>query len=162
MCPNNFLMLIGVGFALLLLAYSYNRQIQNAHSNGATVEAFLQTAVLRSKFFGINFDLEGYYRDRRVVYRYRMSSERSHSSDDIYIEPKITLPKQCWFLVDYPRPTPHTRLMKGRIFYDNRTFFRGGFFNLGNLVLLTSEEVRDILEELTQAASLVESGQQNA
>jgi hypothetical protein len=122
------------------------------------IEPLLQTLITRRKFFGIHFDLEGFYQGRKVGYSYRMSSERSNSDYNIWIEPKANFPKQGWFLIDYPRPTSNTRLMKGRIFYHRRDFFRGGFFNPGNLILLTPEEIREILEELTRAAGLVEAG----
>ncbi len=159
MCPSNFLMLLAVVGAFCLLIYSYHRQIQNAHSNRSMIEPLLQASVTKPRFFGIHFDLEGSYQGRRVGYFYRMSSERSNSDYNIWIEPKVALPKQGWFLVDYPRPTPHTRLVKGKIFYHKRSFSQGGLFNPGNLLLLTPEETREILEELTQAAGLVEAGQ---
>jgi len=159
MCPNNFLMLLAVFAALLLLVYSYGRQVRTAHANLETVKGLLETPEVEYKFFGINFDLRGRYQGRRVVYVYRMSDERSSADYDISMEPRVALPEQKWFLVDYPRPTQNTRLIREKIRYSKRSFFRGGLFNLGNLLLFSPEEVREVLQELSEAARRVETGE---
>ena len=61
--------------------------------------------------------------------------------------PNTSLPKRSWFFtIGYPRPTQQTLLTGKRITY-----------RVGNM-LKTEQDVINILEELTRAAEIVESG----
>jgi hypothetical protein len=144
-------------FIVAVLLYSYKRQIERARINAEMVESFLASAEYYYGLLGINFVLQGYYKDRRVTYFYRLDSEYNGSRYNLYIEPKRELPRQPFFMFSYPRPTPHTQLRGNRIYYDRWSPLRGGVFNLGGVALFTEEELRDALEELTQASQTLET-----
>jgi len=156
MCPILFnlqvllLLLVGVGL------YSYKRQVERARINAEVVKSFLKVTQMRQGFLGINFTLEGWYKDRKVIYFYRLDSECNGSDYNLYIEPRYVLSAQRFFTLRYPRPTPNTFLRGNKVFYAKCSPLRGGLFNIGGMALFTEEELKGILEELTQAAEQIE------
>lgn len=156
MCPTLFnlqillLLLVGVGL------YSYKRQVERARINAEVVKSFLKAAQVRQGFLGINFTLEGWYKDRKVIYFYRLDSECNGSDYNLYMEPRYVLSMQRFFTLRYPRPTQNTFLRGNKVFYSRCSPLRGGLFNIGGMALFTEEELKGILEELTQAAEQIE------
>ncbi|OQA51044.1 MAG: hypothetical protein BWY44_01308 [Candidatus Omnitrophica bacterium ADurb.Bin292] len=152
------MMLLAFFAVLVLLVHSYGGQIRTVHANLETVKSFLKVPEVEYKFFGIHFDLRGRYRGRKIVYTYRMSERRATAYYNISVEPKILLPEQKGFILDYPRPTQNTQLVRGKIRYSRRSLFGEGFFDT-KLCLFSPGEVSEVLEELSEAARRVESGE---
>ena len=156
MCPTLFnlqiliLLVVGVG------VYAYKRQVERARINAEVVKSLLKASEMRLGFLGINFTLEGWYKDRKVAYFYRLDSECNGSDYNLYIEPRYVLPAQRFFTLGYPRPTSNTSLRGNKVFYSKCSPLRGGLFNIGGMALFTEEELKGILEELTQAAEQIE------
>ena len=156
MCPTFFNLQILLLLMVGVMIYSYKRQIERARINAEVVVSFLKATEMRQGFLGISFTLEGWYKDRKVVYFYRLDSESNGSSYNLYIEPKRVLPAQRFFIMGYPRPTPNTFLRGNKVFYAKCSPLRGGLLNVGGMALFTAEELKGILEELTQAAEQIE------
>ncbi len=157
MCPATFSLQIFILLIVGVIIYSYKRQIERGHINAEVVKSLLKAPEMRYTFLTINFTLEGWYKDRKIVYFYCLDSESNGSKYNLYIEPKYGLPAKKFFILSYPHPTQNTILRGGKIFYSKWSPLRGGFFN-GGMALFTVEELRGILEELIQAAEQIEKG----
>jgi hypothetical protein len=157
MCPRTFNLQILILLAVGVMIYAYRRQIERAGINAETVKSFLKAPEMRYGVLGINFTLEGWYKDRKVVYFYRLDSECNGSDYNLYMEPKHAVPTNRFFILKYPRPTQNTCLRGNKVFYSKWSPLRGGFLNLGGMALFSEEEIRAVLEELAQAAEQVEN-----
>ncbi len=151
-------MLLAFFAMLVLLVYSYGRQIRTAHANLETVKSLLEMPEVEYKFFGIHFDLRGRYPGRKIVYTYRMSERRATAYYNISVEPEISLPERKGFILDYPHPTQNTQLIRGKIRYSRRSLFGEGLFD-PELCLFSPEQVNEFLEELSEATRRVEAGE---
>jgi hypothetical protein len=157
MCPRTFNLQILILLSVGVMIYAYRRQIARAGINAEAVKSFLKSPEMRYGILGINFTLEGWYKDRKVVYFYRLDSESNGSDYNLYIEPKYVVPANNFFMLKYPRPTQNTYLRGNKVFYSKWSPLRGGFLNLGGMALFAEDEIRVVLEELTQAAEQVEN-----
>ena len=86
MCP---IMQMWEGAILLIvvvLLYSYKRQIDRARINARMVESFLVSSEYHYGLLGINFVLQGYYKDE--VFHFYVSIQYNGSRYNLYIEPK--------------------------------------------------------------------------
>jgi len=102
--------------------------------------------------------LEGYYRGRKVVLSYFTMGSRSNNFIAPCIEPLVE-PKQKFFRLTNPRITENTVLVGKKIYYNCRR----GLADLwsadrwGNIKVFSKDEIPAVLEELVQAAEIVES-----
>ena len=102
MCPNTFNLQILIILVLGVMFYAYKRQIERAQINAEVVKYFLKATEMRYGFLNINFTLEGWYKERKVVYFYRLDPESTGSDYNIYIVPRHSLPAKKFFLLSYP------------------------------------------------------------
>jgi len=157
MCPTAFFyQLIIVGIVLLAI-YGYRRMLQSTKQNITTLSGLLEVPTVNSRF--LNLSLEGFYKERKVVLFYLFLSHNNNFVNPS-MEPRIVLKKEPFFCIDYPKITEHTHLKKGKVVYNCRRPFgiiEASNFSWGNIRVFSEEEFRDILEELTQAAQMVES-----
>lgn len=83
----------------------------------AKIAKLFNTEVNYISFY--HWEVVGEYKGRIVSIEY--GKTRSLDSDGFYIEPKSNIPAQKLFVINYPRPTKHTKLLYGRIYYDPMT-----------------------------------------
>lgn len=160
-CPNLFLPQLLIIAAILFSIYGYRRMHERARSNIDSLSRLLQAPSPNSGFFRPS--IEGYYKGRKVVLAYSLSS-KSYNFLNPFMEPRIPLKKQKLFLIDYPKITEHTQLRGGRIYYNCRLpigKIEASNWSWGGIRIFSEGEFRDILEELTQAAQIVESNPEN-
>jgi hypothetical protein len=101
--------------------------------------------------------LEGYYKGRKITMSYSMTQNNNNNFLGPSIEPKYILKKQKLFCLSYPKPTRNTVLMNNKIYFNNsRNSVRNFDWFWKNISLFSREEFVSILEELTQAAEIVE------
>jgi hypothetical protein len=152
MCPS--MQRLQILFALLAIAaaFVYWRLFQAIAENFAALSVLLTGAERRTTFF--SSCLEGLYKGRKVTLAYPHFDKGPNRI--FSIEPRAIPVPQGAFLFSYPRPTPNTKWKGDKVVYSSGGFFvRAGdsHFNVYG-----AEELRLILEELTEAAIKVESG----
>jgi len=159
MCPVNQIYIFLILFVMWLAIYGYRRMSQFARTNIEVLSKLLQTPNQISSF--LKLSLEGFYKGRKIILTYFLTSD-SNNFLNPSIEPRAIHRKQKLFSLDYPSITTHTQLRKNRIFYNCRKpygILEKWNFSWGDIRLFTEEEFRAILDELTQAAEIVEKGQ---
>ncbi|MDD5653868.1 MAG: hypothetical protein PHT31_06910, partial [Candidatus Omnitrophica bacterium] len=142
-----------------LAIYGYRRMVQFARTNIEALSKLLEAPNQNSGF--LKLSLEGFYKGRKIILTYFLISD-SNNFINPSIEPRAVYIKQKLFSLDYPSITEHTQLRKNRIFYNCRkpySILEKSNFSWGDIRLFTEEEFRQILEELTQAAEIVERKQ---
>jgi hypothetical protein len=155
MCPNLFFLQLAILAVLLVIIHGYRRMGQMARENFDTLSRILEAPVEHSRFFQPS--LEGYYKGRKVILSYVFIEGNNFLNP--HIEPKAILRQQRPFCLTYPKITEHTYLKGKRISYNSRRFSLtiGPGYAWGDIRVFSEEEFRNILEELTQAAHIVES-----
>jgi hypothetical protein len=160
MCPSNLLHLLAIPVVFIAVIHSYKRQRDNAGANARILSGLLQSPAEINGFFNVNFILEGVYKNRKVGYAYVLSSHARSPYCSIFIEPRLAAQnrKTPVFQWSYPRPTRNTVLRNGKIHYSQEDIIEG--FVWGGLALIDQIKAREVLEELSQAAEIVEKKQQ--
>ncbi|HRZ14917.1 MAG TPA: hypothetical protein P5110_05330 [Candidatus Omnitrophota bacterium] len=160
MCPSNLLHLLAIPAVFIAVIHSYKRQRDNAGANARILSGLLQAPAEINGFWNINFTLEGLYRNRKVGYAYVLSSHARSPYCSLFIEPRFSAQNQKTpvFQWSYPRPTRNTVLRGGKIHYSREDIVEG--FVWGGLAVMDKFEAQKVLEELSQAAEIVEKKQQ--
>jgi len=153
MCPNTFLLYVAIFAAGIFAIYIYRRLFESIEINFITLSGLLQAPQKYSSF--LRTYIEGYYKDRKVTLICPHFDEGK--SRIFYIEPRRIPTPQKAFLFFYPRPTNNTQWKGRKIYYSPGgaiVRLRESYF-----AIYSREEYAQILEELTEAADKVESGQ---
>jgi hypothetical protein len=156
MCPGTFFLQLAILGIILVSIYGYRRMGEMVGLNFDTLSRILEAPVVNSRF--LQPSLEGYYKGRKVILSYLFLAPYNNFVNP-HIEPRAILRKQNFFCLDYPSITEHTTLKGKRIGYNCRRPFgtiEKSNFSWGNIRVYSEEEFRAILEELTQAAEIVE------
>ena len=155
MCLVTFFYQIIIVGMVLLVIYSYRWMFKTSEENFEILSGLLESPAVKSWY--LVRSLEGYYKGRKITLCYFIGDNNSNNFLGPSIEPKYILRKQKFFCLNYPKPTKNTVLMNNKIYYNS---LRSPFKNLDwlwqSIRSFSAEELTGALEELTQAAEIVE------
>ncbi len=155
MRPANLSVLFLIILPLIVCAGWFIKiRLDRTLENVELVSNYLNRFQIKKSIFSVS--IKGYYKNRPVEWRGYPSED--DNLVDILRGFRIEIEKKPLFLPDQSRPTPNTQLRGNKICYT--PVFRSGldrFSNLLSIPVLGSSQVEDVLEELTQAAEIVEA-----
>ncbi len=156
MCPNTFFLNCLIVLAVSAAIYGRFRMYENAMSNLEFLARFLEQSAVTQRYL-IYLSTTGHYKGRKVGLGYSILEKKNGAScSAVFVEPHGNLKKQPFFLLRYPKPTLKTELKGKRVYYVSPNSFKN-VPAWSDAPTLLQSEVIDILEELTQAAEIVES-----
>jgi hypothetical protein len=151
MCPKTLQVYLALIAVIIVYYFVYRRISQCASANFDTLGTLVNSSQRVTSFSQATFT--GFYKGRKVELQCPFFDKGR--SRTFIIEPLNVPAQQKIFILQFPRPTRNTQLKGNKVFYSP-----GGFLNKGDSYykIYSTEELVQILEELTDAAHNVETG----
>jgi hypothetical protein len=155
MCPSNARSLLLLVSVIVFAFFWLKRQRRRAAESFESFSGLLELPHISESFPGISMELSGFYRGRKFVWPYNVFDEEDQIQ--ISIEPKCAMHLKVITLTD-PKPTAETYARGRRIVYWAPALRKSGsLLRFDPVPLVSAEDARHVLEELSKAAEIVEA-----